>query len=110
MAKGEEGCGGSYLRCELFYATHSMGSGAIKEGIARVVFQTCKCPQHIGQRLRIELLHRQQQSDQACTHCLVNSTQTANKVASVTAKNPHTEQWHSLLGMSVKCRCCRRVT
>ena len=41
--------GGDYLRCELIHAANSMGSRAIKEGIARVMLQTCKCPQHIGQ-------------------------------------------------------------
>ena len=48
----------AYLWCKLVHASDCMRSRCIQQGIARVVLQTGKCPQHIGQGLRVELLQQ----------------------------------------------------
>lgn len=54
----------AYLWCELIHASDRMRSRCIQQGIARVVLQTGKCPQHIRQGLRVELLQQNEQLSQ----------------------------------------------
>ena len=54
----------AYLWCELVHASDCMRSRCIQQGIARVMLQTGKCPQHIRQRLRVELLQQNEQLSQ----------------------------------------------
>lgn len=54
----------AYLWCKLIHASDCMRSRCIQQGIARVMLQTGKCPQHIRQRLRVELLQQNEQLSQ----------------------------------------------
>ena len=51
----------AYLWCELVHASDCMRSRCIQQGIARVVLQTGKCPQHIRQGLRVKLLQQNEE-------------------------------------------------